>query len=201
MTARDDFDGTTLTLVRNGGANSDDVFSGSGNLVLNAGTLELLSNNIGTYTNTGGQLAITFNGAVSQSEIDEVLQSIAYENTSDLPPASVQINWTFSDNNDGSQGTGGSLDANGHTIVSISGINDDPTNVGSLPSDVTVTEDVLTTIDLSGLDFSDVDAASSDLTVTLSTSTGGALTLAADSEYYIRRHYNRANPDRHHLRS
>ena len=45
---------------------------------------------------------------------------------------------------------------------------------------MTVTEDVLTAIDLSAVDLSDVDAGSSDLTVTLSTSTGGELTLAAD---------------------
>ena len=40
---------------------------------------------------------------------------------------------------------------------------------------------LLTAVNLSGVDFSDVDAASSDLTVTLSTATGGELTLAADA--------------------
>ena len=177
----DDFDGATLTLVRNGAASNDDVFSGSGNLVLNAGTLELSAVNIGTYTNTGGQLSITFNGTPSAGQINEVLQSIAYENTSDVPPASVQIDWTFNDNNDGSQGTGGALNATGYTVVHITATNDDPTNAGGLPSDVAATEDVLTAVDLSSVDFSDVDAGSSDLTVTLSTSTGGSLTLAADA--------------------
>ena len=181
VAALDDYDGTTLTLNRNGGANSDDVFSGSGNLVLNAGTLELSSTNIGSYTNTGGQLSITFNGTPNTAQINEVLQSIAYSNTNQNPLASVQINWTFNDNNDGSQGSGSAQDATGHTIVNITATNDAPTNAGSLPSDVSVTEDVPTSIDLSPIDFSDVDAASSDLTVTLSTSTGGELTLAADA--------------------
>ena len=50
-----------------------------------------------------------------------------------------------------------------------------------MPSDVVVTEDIISTVDLSAIDFSDVDAGSSDLTVTLSTSTGGQLTLASDA--------------------
>ena len=58
-------------------------------------------------------------------------------------------------------------------------MNDDPTNAGTLPSDVAVTEDVVTNVDLSAVDFSDVDVASGTLTVTLSTSTGGQLTGAA----------------------
>ena len=65
--------------------------------------------------------------------------------------------------------------------ITIIATNDDPTNAGSLPGDVGTVEDVLTPINLSAVDFSDVDAGSSDLTVTLSTSTGGELTLAADA--------------------
>ena len=94
---------------------------------------------------------------------------------------------------DRSTGTTGSLQdasVNGGTTafstatetadLTINAVNDDPTNAGSLPSDVAVTEDVLSPVDLSAVDFSDVDAGGSSLTVTLSTSTGGELTLAAD---------------------
>ncbi|HMQ22848.1 MAG TPA: hypothetical protein PKE00_10190, partial [Planctomycetota bacterium] len=54
-----------------------------------------------------------------------------------------------------------------------------PTNAGSLPSDINVTEDVSSPLDLSAIDFSDVDASSGELTVTLTTSTGGNLSAAA----------------------
>ena len=62
-----------------------------------------------------------------------------------------------------------------HRRSTISAINDDPTNAGSLPSDISVTEDILSNVDLSAVNFSDVDAGGSTLTVTLSTSTGGQL--------------------------
>jgi hypothetical protein len=63
--------------------------------------------------------------------------------------------------------------------LTVADINDDPTNAGSLPTDVVVTEDVSSNIDLSAIGVSDVDAAGSPLTVTLSTSTGGHLTAEA----------------------
>ena len=63
--------------------------------------------------------------------------------------------------------------------IDVDAINDDPTNAGSLPADISVTEDVSSNVDLSAVDFSDVDAASGNLTVTLTTSTGGNLTTAA----------------------
>ncbi|WP_154723232.1 beta strand repeat-containing protein, partial [Candidatus Thiodiazotropha endolucinida] len=88
------------------------------------------------------------------------------------------INVTINDN--GNTGSGGGTDIDLGTInVDIAAVNDDPTNAGSLPSDISVTEDVLSNVDLSAVDFADVDAASGTLTVTLTTSTGGDLTAAA----------------------
>ena len=46
-------------------------------------------------------------------------------------------------------------------------------------SDIAVTEDVSSNVDLSAVDFSDIDAAVGSMTVTLTTSTGGDLTAAA----------------------
>ena len=63
--------------------------------------------------------------------------------------------------------------------VTVNAVNDDPTNAGSLPTDITVTEDVSSNVDLSSIDLSDVDASSGSLTVKLTTSTGGNLTAAA----------------------
>jgi VCBS repeat-containing protein len=63
--------------------------------------------------------------------------------------------------------------------INVNAVNDDPTNAGSLPSDVTVTEDASSNVDLSAINVSDVDDAGGDLTVTLTTSTGGNLSAAA----------------------
>ena len=65
--------------------------------------------------------------------------------------------------------------------ISVTSVNDDPTNLGSLPSDVSVTEDVLANIDLSAIELSDADHSGSALTVTLTTGLGGNLTAQPGS--------------------
>ena len=82
----------------------------------------------------------------------------------------------------GNTGTGGGTDIDLGTVnIDIAAINDDPTNAGSLPSDIAVTEDVASNIDLMAINLADIDAAGSSLTVTLTTSTGGDITAAAGS--------------------
>ena len=180
----DDYSGISFQLVRNGGANADDMFSATGALgaLSQAGSLTHGGTTIGTVTtNSCGVLVLTFNANATASLVNATLQSIAYSNSSDTPPATVQIDWSMNDSNTASeQGSGGDLMASGSTNVNIMATNDDPINAGSLPGDVGTAEDVLTPIDLSAVDFSDVDAGGGDLTVTLSTSTGGELTLASD---------------------
>ena len=122
----DSFDGTSLSLARSGGANTDDVFSAAGDLVFNAGTIELLGSNIGTVTNSGGQLTLTFAAGVTNGQINEVIRSIAYSNTSVAPPASVTIGWSFDDNNGGAQGLGGPLQASAETLVTITPVESPP---------------------------------------------------------------------------
>ncbi|MCP4301579.1 MAG: hypothetical protein GY783_13415, partial [Gammaproteobacteria bacterium] len=69
--------------------------------------------------------------------------------------------------------------ASSYTLtIDVTAVNDDPTNAGSLPSDIVVSEDVSSNVDLSAIDLSDIDAGGS-LTVTLTTSTGGNLSAAA----------------------
>ena len=126
LSAFDDFGGSTLTLSRNGGANVEDVFLANGNLVFNAGILELSTVPIGTVTNASGQLTLTFTAGVSNAQVNEVLQSIAYSNASDDPPANVQIDWTFDDGNSGAQGSGGAQSVTGTTTVDIIAVNDAP---------------------------------------------------------------------------
>jgi hypothetical protein len=127
LSTLDNFNGATLTLARNGGASAEDVFSGSGTLSLTSGNVVVSGTTIGTYSNSGGTLAVTFNGNATQTLVNSAMRQIAYSNSSDAPPASAQINWTFSDGNSGSQGTGGALTATGSTTVTITAINDAPT--------------------------------------------------------------------------
>ncbi|OQW33699.1 MAG: hypothetical protein A4C66_04015, partial [Nitrospira sp. HN-bin3] len=127
LTAANNFNGATLTLTRNGGANSQDVFSGSGTLSLSGGNVVVSGTTIGTYTNSGGTLVFTFNSNATNTLVNSAMQQIAYSNSSDAPPSSVQINWAFSDGNSGGQGTGGALTATGSVTVSITAINDAPT--------------------------------------------------------------------------
>ena len=110
--------------------------------------------------------------------------TIVYNNGSDTPSASTTITLTVNDGGNtgtdpGLTGDGSSEQDSASQTINIEEFNDDPTNAGSLPTDITVVEDVASNVDLSAVDFSDVDAAGSNLTVTLSTSTGGQLSASS----------------------
>ena len=80
-------------------------------------------------------------------------------------------------------GTGTSVATNltevsGSTAITVNPVNDDPVNIGSLPNDVTVTEDLLSVVDLLALNLADFDAGSSDVTVTLTAAAGGQIALS-----------------------
>ncbi|MCP4857295.1 MAG: DUF4347 domain-containing protein, partial [Fuerstiella sp.] len=135
-----DYDGASVTLVRNGGVSTDDVFSFSdGNGItletstsLNKTVLQKSGATIAIFDTTTipGELKITFTNANGQTptsaDVDHILQQIIYANSSDTPPASTQIDWAFDDGNTGSQGTGGALQALGSTTVTITAVNDAP---------------------------------------------------------------------------
>ncbi len=129
LSAADNFSGATLTLVRNGGASAQDIFSATGTLsaLTEGGNLVLAGTTIGTVTtNSGGTLVLSFNANATNVRVNQAMQQIAYATTSDAPPASVQVNWTFDDGNSGAQGSGGALQATGITTVSITAVNDPP---------------------------------------------------------------------------
>jgi len=128
------YDGASITLARHDGANSEDVFSGHGKLNISGGNAVLSGVTIGTASNDNGALTINFNANATQARVNKALSSLAYSNTSDTPPTSVQIDWTFNDGNTGAQGTGGALSALGATTVYISTGNVGP--VLGVPADI-----------------------------------------------------------------
>ena len=130
------YSGASLTIVPNLGSAAD-VFSiqSGGNLTVSGGpdgggTVSVGGNVIATIADTGnGQLQITFadNGTTPTTGlVNETLHAVRYVNASDDPPASVQLDWTFSDGNTGAQGTGGQGTASGSVTVSITGVDDAP---------------------------------------------------------------------------
>jgi uncharacterized delta-60 repeat protein len=144
------YSGASITLSHDGGASSQDLFSGLGALSLSGGNAVLSGITVGTVSNTSGVLVITFNDSATQTRVDETLSSLGYTNTSDAPPASEQINWVFSD--------GSSTDTRavtGSIIVNITGVNDAPTGAvtitGTAAQGLTLTADTSTLADADGL--------------------------------------------------
>ncbi len=127
LAAAGSYDGATLTLMRNGGANAEDLLMFDGVTVTTSGANVYVSGTqVGTYTLTGGQLTVTFGTGATQTRVNTLMRNIVYTNASDAPPTSVQINWTFSDGNTGAQGSGGLLTATGSVTVNITAVNDAP---------------------------------------------------------------------------
>ena len=128
------YGGATLTLARNGGANADDTFAGTGSLDLTDSnglgenvSLDGGATFIGTATQPGdGTFSITFNASATAANVASVMQQIVYANASDNPEASAQIDWSFDDGNTGVQGSGGAGVATGSVIVDITQVDDAP---------------------------------------------------------------------------
>ncbi len=164
------YSGATLTIARNGGANANDSFSfdTSGNTFVTSGSASAGALNtfvdddtFASYTVSGGTLTITFTSAATAattSLVNDVLQHIRYENTSDDPGDSVQLDWTFSDGNSGNaQGSGDNPGTDtGSTTVSITEVNDAPTldATGSNPTftEGGVASDVFNTVTASTIE-------------------------------------------------
>ncbi len=107
-----DFNGFTLTIAREDGANANDVFSAidGGDLTLADGNIviyddENIYNNVtvGTYTQVGGTLTLIFNSDAYKdydySLVNQVARNIAYSNTDSSLTEDTTVNlvWTFSD--------------------------------------------------------------------------------------------------------
>ena len=123
----------------------------------------------GFWNLTTGELTLTATMPATVAEFQAALRSVTYTNSSDNPTSTARtVSFTVND---------GGIDSNTETRdIAIVEVNDDPTATG-VPTDVTVTEDVASDVDLSSINLSDVDANSGELTVTL-TAGAGDLTAA-----------------------
>lgn len=119
-----------------------------------------------------GSGTLTLSGTDTAANYEIALRTITYQNTSDNP-SSLDRTVTFIANDGDDNSIAITRD------ITVNSINDDPSNSGSLPSDVFAAEEIATAVNLGALNLDDVDAASSDLTLTLSTSAGGQLTATS----------------------
>jgi trimeric autotransporter adhesin len=180
LTADNSFSGAVLTLGRQGGAQAEDALAFDGLIVTTSGAdVQVNGVLVGTYTFTGGEMVVTFGAGATTARVDTLVQNIQYRNTSDAPPASVQITWSLRDGDTGAQGTGGERTGTGSTTVTITAVNDAP--VLTLPG--LQTTDIGTPLTLSAangnpLTLGDIDAAGASLQLTLGTA-HGTLTLAS----------------------
>ncbi|WP_160167686.1 DUF4347 domain-containing protein [Methylomonas sp. MK1] len=174
LSGTNNFNGSTLTLARHGGANAEDALAFDGITVTVSGADVYVGGvQVGTYTFTGGQMEITFGANATNDRVNTLMRNTVYWNWSDTPPASVQIDWTFSDVNAGAQGGGGALTTSGNTTVSINAVNDAP--VINVVSARTTDEDVVKRFSAwigNAITISDVDAGSANLEMTISAISG-----------------------------
>lgn len=121
------YSGATLTLSRQGGAQAEDQLAFDGSTVTTVGADVFVSGvQVGSYVFTGGELEVSFGANATQARVNALLQNIVYGNSSDAPPGSAQIDWTFDDGNAGAQGSGGALTTTGSVTVTITAVNGVP---------------------------------------------------------------------------
>ncbi len=174
LQASGNYNGSSLNLTRHGAANAQDTFSNSGTLsTLGTGQyFSVDSVTIGRVTtNASGTLTLVFNSNATQALLDKTLSQITYRNTSDAPPATVQIDWTFNDGNSGPQGAGGALSATGSTTVTITPINDSPVS-HYLLSNSSIAAGIAFTQDLPSGAFTDPDLEALTYSITMSNGSG-----------------------------
>jgi hypothetical protein len=179
------YTGASLTIARNGGANAQDTYSfdttsGTPLFSVSGGNLESGGLTFATFTSSGGTLTLNFTSSGAQATtalVNDAIDRIQYTNTSDDPPASVTLNYSFNDGSPGnSQGSGATGIATGSTTVTITAVNDAPAATIT-PASYNATEQVNLDLRNNGLSVSDVDGEAGNETVTLSV-TEGTLTLA-----------------------
>jgi VCBS repeat-containing protein len=143
----------TLSVARSGGANADDVFGATGTLSLTgsgSGNVLVSGVTVGTYTQAGGQITVTFNTSATAARADSVLRGLTYRYTGEDPPASVTLAYTVNDQNPNVSGGGvagsgvdqgnlGALTASGSIAININRANDAPT-LSAAPPAVAYTE-------------------------------------------------------------
>ncbi|MEA3036794.1 MAG: hypothetical protein QOH04_2571 [Sphingomonadales bacterium] len=150
------YSGATLRAANNGGDNPSDLFTivNGTNYTVSGGNLVDGSNNVfATFTGGNGtQLVITFTSTgtpATTALVQDVAQHIQYTNTSDAPPASVDVvialnDGDFVSGNQGVEPNGSFLDsiATDVVTVNITAVNDPPVidlNGAAIGSDTAIT--------------------------------------------------------------
>ena len=157
-----DFNGGLLTFsITSGNDGSDTLMLGglngvsvTGNDVYVSGVL------VGTQAggSAGSDFTINLNGNATPARVEALYQTLIIVSTGDNPATGVRtLEVTITD------GDGGTSNIGSASADMATAENDDPSNAGTLPSDVVVTEDVLSYIDLSAIDFADPDANAGEL--------------------------------------
>ncbi|WP_461640341.1 cadherin domain-containing protein [Labilibaculum euxinus] len=139
-----------------------------------------------TFTITGGTLTIGTAGSITFPSGSNGTSSFsAAGNLSDINAALDAATFTPTPNLNGTNAGTISFTTNDGTVSSsatsvsfnITAVNDDPT-ISGLPTDITVSEDIASNVDLSAATLSDVDAGSNSIVLTIEASAG---TLTAGS--------------------
>jgi hypothetical protein len=172
-----DYSGASLTIARHLGANAQDAFAFSAagaTFTVSGNALQAGGQTFATFASVGGVLTIDFTSSgtpATTALVNNVMQHVTYANQSDAPPASVTLDYTFSDGNTGAQGTGGAQTATGSTIVSITAVNDAPVN--TVPgAQSTAENNNLVFSGPTAISISDADSGGLNETVTLSVLNG-----------------------------
>ncbi|MEI5637740.1 MULTISPECIES: Ig-like domain-containing protein [unclassified Pseudoalteromonas] len=176
-TGAGNYDGASLTITRNGGANSQDVFGNNGSLgtLTEGNTFTYNAATVGTVTtNSSGTLVLTFNSSATSAIVDSVLQNITYQNSSEAPPASVTLDFTFNDGTANSTGTN-------QATINITAQNDAPTDISL--SNTTVNQSATGAgANIGILSTSDVDTSDSHTYSLVSAGSSASGTCSADTD-------------------
>ncbi|MFC5695328.1 DUF4347 domain-containing protein [Pseudomonas sp. GCM10022186] len=114
-----------------------------------------------SYNSATGVLTLTSAGGASAAQWQAALRAVTYGNSSDTPATATRtIGFAVSDGN--------SFSATANRTLTVGTTNDAP--IVTVPGSIAVSEDVATAI--TGISFSDLDAGSSSVTVTLSVAAG-----------------------------
>lgn len=177
-----DYNNASLTIARNGGANSADVFANTGLLgtLTQGNSFTYNSVSVGTVTtNSAGTIKLTFNSSATSSIVDSVISSLTYANTSEDPSSSVTLDYTFNDGTSDSSGTN-------QAVVTITAVDDAPTDI-ALTSSSMAQSNTSVGADVGTLSTTDVDDNSHTYTlVDAGTSTNGTCTAnSGNSSFQI----------------
>ena len=125
------YTGASLTLARQDGASSEDVFlldAGGALFTLDGNAIKAGGATFATFDNDGGTLTINFTSAgtaATTALVNDVLRHIVYINSSDTPPGPVTLLYTFDDGSPGNgQGGGQPATATGTTTINVAPIDD-----------------------------------------------------------------------------